>query len=59
LSRVLLGKLIGTQIVKFPAFYGTREFITLFTIAAPGKSSDTNASNPQIFTLFLQDLFYD
>ena len=33
-SRVLLEKLTGLQLVKkFPAFYGTRRFITVFTIA--------------------------
>jgi hypothetical protein len=33
-SRVLLGKLTGPQLVKkFPAFYGTRRFITAFTTA--------------------------
>jgi hypothetical protein len=33
-SRVLLEKLIGLQLVKkFPAFYGTRRFITVFTSA--------------------------
>jgi hypothetical protein len=33
-SRVLLQKLTGTQTVKkFPAFYGTRRFITAFTNA--------------------------
>ena len=33
-SRVLLEKLIGFQLVKkFPAFYGTRKFITAFTSA--------------------------
>jgi hypothetical protein len=31
-SRVLLEKLTVTQLVKkFPAFYGTRKFITVFT----------------------------
>ena len=31
-SRVLLQKLIGSQLVKkFPAFYGTRKFITVLT----------------------------
>jgi len=31
-SRVLLEKLIGSQLVKkFPTFYGTRRFITSFT----------------------------
>ena len=34
LSRVLLEKLTGFQLVKkFSAFYGTRKFITAFTIA--------------------------
>ena len=33
-SRVLLEKLTGSQLVKkFPAFYGTRKFITTFTSA--------------------------
>jgi hypothetical protein len=33
-SRVLLGKLTGSQLVKkFPAFYGTQGFITAFTSA--------------------------
>jgi hypothetical protein len=33
-SRVLLEKLTGLQLVKkFPAFYGTRSFITAFTNA--------------------------
>ena len=33
-SRVLLEKLTGFQLVKkFPAFYGTRKFITAFTSA--------------------------
>jgi hypothetical protein len=33
-SRVLLVKLTSSQLVKkFPAFYGTRRFITAFTIA--------------------------
>ena len=33
-SRVLLDKLTGFQLVKgFPAFYGTRKFITAFTSA--------------------------
>jgi len=33
-SRVLLENLIGSHLVKkFPAFYGTRKFITAFTCA--------------------------
>jgi hypothetical protein len=33
-SKVLLEKLTGSQLdMKFPAFYGTRRFITAFTIA--------------------------
>ena len=36
LSRVLLGKLTGSQLVKkFSEFYGTRRFITAFTSHAP------------------------
>jgi len=31
-GRVILGKLTGSQLVKkFPAFRGTRKFITVFT----------------------------
>jgi len=30
-SRVLFEKLIVTQQVKFPAFYGTQSFIAVFT----------------------------
>ena len=34
LCRILLEKLPGSQLVKnFPAFYGTRRFITAFTSA--------------------------
>jgi len=33
-NRVILDKLTGSQLVKkFPAFYGTRRFITVFTSA--------------------------
>ena len=32
-SRVLLEKLTGLQLVKFPALYGNRMFITVFTSA--------------------------
>jgi hypothetical protein len=32
-SRVLLEKLIGSQLVKFPTFYGTQMFITAFKSA--------------------------
>jgi hypothetical protein len=43
-SRVFLEKLTGLQLVKkFPAFYGTRRFITAFTSARlypePAQSS--------------------
>jgi hypothetical protein len=38
-SRVLLEKLTGFQVVKkFPAFYGTRRFITAITSAPPSVS---------------------
>ena len=34
LSRFLLEKLTGSQLVKkFPAFYGTRRYLTAFTSA--------------------------
>ena len=32
-SHTLLEKLTGTQLVKFPAIYGTRRLITAFTSA--------------------------
>jgi hypothetical protein len=32
-SRVLPEKLTGLQLAEFPAFYGTRKFITAFTRA--------------------------
>jgi hypothetical protein len=41
-SRVLLEKLAGLQLVnKFPAFYGTRRFITAFTNAQPADSANS------------------
>jgi len=42
-SRVLLEKLTGFQLVKkFPAFYGTRRFITTFTSACHLSLSGTS-----------------
>jgi len=46
-SRVLLGKLSGSQLVKtFPAFYGTRCFITVVTRAANCPYTETDQSSP-------------
>ena len=46
-SRVLLEKLTVSQLVKkFPAFYGTRSFITAFTISNPSLSWATLLHDP-------------
>ena len=46
-SRVLLEKLTGTQLVKkFPAFYGTRRFITTFTSAHQLSLPEPARSSP-------------
>ena len=46
-SRVLLQKLTGLQLVKnFPAFYGTRRFITAFTSAATCPYPEPHQSSP-------------
>jgi hypothetical protein len=51
-STVLLEKLTGSQLVKkFPAFYGTRRFITAFTRARHchyPESDQFNASIPRL-----------
>jgi hypothetical protein len=49
-SRVLLEKLTGLQLVKnFPAFYGTRSFITAFSSVRPLSLSGVRSSPcPQI-----------
>jgi hypothetical protein len=50
-SRVLLEKLTGFQLVKkFPAFYGTRRFITAFT-SARHLSLSSPSSIPTSHTL--------
>jgi len=33
MEQVIFEKLTGTELVKLPAFYGTRKFITEFTSA--------------------------
>ena len=49
-SKVLLEKLIGFQLVKkFPAFYGTRRFITAFT--SPFLEPAPSSSHPHILLL--------
>jgi hypothetical protein len=46
-SRVLLGKLTGLQLVKkFPAFYGTRRFVTAFTSASHMSLSLASSIQP-------------
>jgi hypothetical protein len=46
-SRVLLEKLGGFQLVKkFPAFYGTRRFITNFTSARHCPYPEPDKSSP-------------
>jgi len=51
-DRIRLEKLTVTQLVKkFPAFYGNRRFITVFT----GPCHEPDASIPQPATLFPYD----
>jgi len=46
-STALLEKLTGSLLVKkFPAFYGTRRFITLFTSACHLSLSEPDQSSP-------------
>ena len=57
-SRVLLEKLIGFQLVKkFPAFYGTRKFITAFTsarhLSQPWASSTHSKSTSHFLNICL------
>jgi len=50
MEKILLQKLIDTQLVKkFPAFYGSRKFITE---PITGPFPQTDASSPHIPTLF-------
>ena len=49
-SRVLLEKLTGSQLViKFPAFYETRRFITAFTSASHLFLSWANNPGPRLY----------
>jgi hypothetical protein len=53
-EQVLLEKLILAQLVKkFPAFYGTQNFITVLQKPATGSYSEPDESNPHPFKLFL------
>ena len=54
-SRVLLEKLTGSQLVKkFPAFYGTRRFITAFTYARKCPYPKPARSSPYPTSYFLK-----
>jgi hypothetical protein len=48
-SRVLLEKLTGLQLIKkFPAFYGTRRFITALTTKITEINYLVSCSNPDL-----------
>jgi hypothetical protein len=52
-SRILLEKLIVFQLEKkFPALYGTRGFITVFTRALTGPYPEPDESNLHLPTHF-------
>jgi len=54
-SRVLLEKLIGSQLVKkFPALYGTRRFITAFTSARHLSLSWARSNDQSRYEAFLR-----
>jgi len=54
-SRVLLEKLTGSQLVKeFPAYYGTRRFITAFTSARHLSLSPARSIQSMLPTHFLK-----
>ena len=63
-SRVLLEKLTGFQLVKkFPAFYGTRRFITAFTSArhlslSSASSIQSTSPHPTLWRSILILAFY-
>jgi hypothetical protein len=58
-STVLLEKLTGLQLVKkFPAFYGTRMFITAFTSAAICLYPEPDQSSPYPHTPLHEHPFY-
>jgi hypothetical protein len=55
-STVLLKKLTGLQLVKkFPVFYGTRRFITTFTVSATCAYPELTQANPYPHILLLED----
>jgi len=53
-NSVLLEKLIGLQLLKFPAFYGTRRIITAFTSAPTCPYPKPARSSPYPTTHFLK-----
>jgi hypothetical protein len=55
-SRVIIEKLTGSQLVeKFPAFYGTRRFITAFTEPATCPYPEAGNSSPYPHMLLPED----
>jgi hypothetical protein len=56
-NRVLLEKLRVPQLVKFPAFYGTRRFITAFTRARHLSLSLARSMQTMPLLPFLEDAF--
>jgi len=56
-SRVVFGKLIFTLLVKkFPAFYGTWRYITMFKEPTTGPYHQPDASSPSLPPHFLRSL---
>jgi hypothetical protein len=54
--RALIENSMVAQLVKkFPAFYGTRRFTTMFTRTVTGPYPGPDESNPHFHTLFLSD----
>jgi sulfur relay (sulfurtransferase) DsrC/TusE family protein len=58
MTIVFLEKLTVTQLVKkFPTFYGSQRFITMFTKACHWSLAEPNESSPYLSTIFLKDPF--
>ena len=57
-SRVLLQKLTGPQLVKFPTFYWTRRFITAFQSVTTCPYPEPGRSSPYLHIPLPEDTFY-